>query len=199
MRSRAWLAGVIAPVGFLAISFSMAALRADVIQAQGWASWPSSMATGGPPAALPQVGAFLWLALWYPIFALGALRPALRDRITTGGFLVIALGDLLLAFPTDAPGQPTSWHGSAHAAGIATVTVATLVAAGSSLLVTRSREDFRPWRIAAPVLFVSAIVGLAAGFDQGWAKVVYVVGITLPVVVLARCVSRVETSRPAST
>jgi hypothetical protein len=189
------MAGVIAPIGFLSISFAMAALRPDVIRAHGWASWPSSMATGGPPAAIPQIGAFLWLAVWYPIFALGALRPCLRDHVTTRSFLVIALGDLMLAFPTDATGRPASWHGTVHLVGVMTATVATLVAAGSSLLVTRDRADFRPWRIAAPVLFVSALVGLFAGFDLGWAKVVYVVGITLPVVVLARCVSRVEVTR----
>jgi hypothetical protein len=193
------MAGVIAPVGFLTICFAMVIVRPDVIRAQGWASWPSSMATGGPPAALPQIGAFLWLALWYPVFALGALKPALRDGVTTGGFLAIAIGDLMLAFPTDAPGVGTSWHGTVHLLGVMTATVATLVAAGASLLVTRDRADFRPWRIAAPVLFASALVGLFAGFDLAWAKVVYVVGITLPVVVLARCVSRVATTRLTST
>jgi hypothetical protein len=181
------MAGVIAPAGFLAISFTMAVLRSEIIDAQGWAGWPSSMATGGPPAAVPQIVAFLWLAGWYTVFSLGAVRPALHDPLTTGAFLAVAAGDILLAFPTDAAGQPLSWHGGVHVLGVLVATFATVVAAAGSLRATQGRPGWRPWRLASLVLFAAAIL-LVGGLDHGWAKVAYVVGITAPVAVFAWCI-----------
>ena len=65
------------------------------------------MALGGA-AGIPMIAAFCWLAACYTVFAMGALRPALVHRAAWTGFLGIALGDLLLAFPTDAPGRGTT-------------------------------------------------------------------------------------------
>lgn len=177
---RAWLGGVAGPVGFLAVSFAMAALRPEIIRSQGWASWPSSMALGGPPAALVQIGAFLWLASCYLVFAIGALRPAFGWGMAAIGYVAVAFGDMLLAFPTDRPGVEPTWHGGVHLAGVIWVSVATLVAVTGVTLATRSDPRWRPWRLVAWIPFGAALVGLAAGFDQGWAKIVYVVGITLP-------------------
>jgi hypothetical protein len=185
---RAWVAGIAGPVGFVLVGFTMAALRPDLIRVEGWASWPSSMALGGPPAAIPQILAFLWLGGCYAVFAVRALRPTLHSPVTTGGFLAIAGFDVLLAFPTDAAGAGVTWHGSLHLVGVLGATAATLVAAGASVLATRDRPEWRPWRFAAGVLFLAALLGLVAGFDLAWAKVVYVLGITLPVTVLAWCV-----------
>lgn len=187
---RAWATGVAGPVGFLLVSFAMALLRPDLIRAEGWASWPSSMALGGPPASLPQILAFLWLAICYAIFALRGLRPAINDPISTGAFLVIAAFDALLAFPTDGPGAGVTWHGSLHLVGVIGATAATLVATGSSVRVTRRLAGWRPWRYASAVVLLAALVGVVAGFDVALAKVVYVLGITLPVTVLAWCVRR---------
>ena len=53
---RAAVAGVIGPIGFLLVAFALAALRLDVIHAEGWASWPSSMALGGWPGAPQTLG-----------------------------------------------------------------------------------------------------------------------------------------------
>ncbi len=178
------------PLGFLLVSFTMATLRPEAIRVQGWASWPSSMALGGPPAAIPQILAFLWLGACYAVFAWGALRPALGSRLTTGAFLAIAAFDVCLAFPTDAPGADPSWHGTLHLIGVLGATIATLVGAAASVRATRDRPGWRPWRAAAGILFAAAGVGLVAGFDEGWAKVLYVLGITLPVVVLALSVRR---------
>jgi hypothetical protein len=190
---RAALVGVIAPIGFLVTSFVLAALRRDVIHAEGWASWPSSMALGGWPG-VPQTLAFLWLASSYPVFGLRALRPALGvapgSLAAWGGFLAIATGDLFLSFTTDAAGAGVSWHGSVHLVGVLLVTIATLIAAGGITLASRNRASWRPWRLVAWVPFAATLVGLAAGFEQGWAKVLYVLGITLPVVVIGTLVRR---------
>lgn len=187
------MAGIAGPIGFLGVSFGLAVVRSDVIHRQGWASWPSSMALGGWPG-VPQTLAFLWLAGAYVVFALRAMRPSLGERTGSrpawGGFLAIAFGDMLLASTTDAPGAEVSWHGTVHLVGVILVTIATLVAAGGLTLSTRDRATWRPWRAVAWVPFAAAMIGLVAGFDEGWAKVTYVVGITLPVIVvgvLIRC------------
>jgi hypothetical protein len=185
-------AGIAGPAGFLAVSFATVALRPEPVQQHGWASWPSIMATGGPPAALPQLLAFLWLGACYAVFATGALRPEIRSAAATGGFLAAAVGDVLLAFPTDVSGG-TSWHGVLHLAGVFLVTLATLVAVVAVTVATRDRGTFRAWRMVAWVPLAAAAIGLIAGFHDGWAKVVYVVGITAPVIVLAGCVSVLAT------
>jgi hypothetical protein len=187
------MAGIVGPIGFLGASFVLAMVRSDVIARQGWASWPSSMALGGW-SGVPQTLAFLWLASAYTVFALRALRPFLGDapgaEAAWCGFLAIAVGDGLLAFTTDRPGVDPSWHGSVHLVGVIVVTIATLVAAGGLTLATRDRASWRPWRVVAWIPFAAAIVGLIAGFDEGWAKVTYVLGITLPVIVVGILVRR---------
>jgi hypothetical protein len=183
------MAGAMGPVGFLAVSFAMALLRPEVIRAQGWASWPSSMAVGDA-AGIGQILAFLWLAGCYVVFALGALRPALGDRLATGGFLAIAAGDVLLAFTTDGPGAGRTWHGVLHLVGVTVATVATLVATAGVTRATRDHADWRWWRRVAWVPFAAAALGLFSVVDQGWAKVVYVFGITLPAAVIAWFVYR---------
>ena len=190
LRRVRWAAavGAAGPIGFLMVSFAMAALRRDVVASSGWVSWPSSMATGGPPAAVPQILAFLWLGGCYAVFAIFALAPVLGAPVVTWSFLAVAFGDLMLAFPTDVGGAPATWHGTLHLAGVLVATLATVVAAAASLVVVR--PGWGPWRVAAPVLFVAALVGALGGFDAGVAKVIYVVGITLPVPVLAWEVGR---------
>lgn len=192
---RAALVGGAGPVGFLAVAFAMALLRPELIRARGWASWPSSMATGGPPASIPQTLAFLWLGGCYLVFAFGALRPVLRSPAVTWGFVAIASGDILLAFTTDVPNVSPTWHGTLHLAGVLLATAATVFATAASLVAVRGLPGWRPWRIASVVLFASALIGLVGGFDQGWAKVTYVLGITLPVLALVYCV-RTAATRP---
>jgi hypothetical protein len=185
---RAALIGGSGPVGFLLIAFLMAALRPELIQAQGWASWPSSMATGGPPASIPQTLAFLWLGGCYLVFSFGALRPVLRAPAVTWGFAAIACGDILLSFATDVPDVHPTWHGGVHLVGVLLATAATVFATAASLVAVRGRPGWRPWRIASGFIFAAALIGLVGGFDQGWAKVTYVLGITLPVLALVHCV-----------
>lgn len=185
---RAALAGVVGPLGFLLVAFGEALARPRVLGAQGWRSWPSDMALGGA-AGLPQIGAFLLLAICYPVFALGALRPETRNRAAWGGFLGVAAGDLLLAFPTDGPGAGVSWHGEVHLAGVILVTAATAVAAAGVTAATWRRRPWRPWRrLGAPAVALGVAIGALAGFDQGWAKVVYVIGVTAPVPLVAALV-----------
>jgi hypothetical protein len=182
-------AGAAGPVGFVAVCLTLAVMRHDVIVRQGWVGWPSSMALGGAPG-VPMVVTFLWLGGCYAVFALGALRPAAISSLAVGGYLVSATGDVLLAFPTDAPGAATSWHGAVHLAGVMVATIGTLVVATGLLRATGGRGVWRPLRPAVAVLVVATMIGVAAGFDVGWAKVVYVVGITLPAAVVPWCLRR---------
>lgn len=189
------LAGIVGPIGFLAIAFAMAALRSDVIATSGWASWPSSIATGGA-AGVPQSVAFLYLCGCYVIFAVGALRPGLRSVAAWGGFLGIATGDILLAFPTDVGDAPLSWHGAVHVAGVIVVTAATVVATIAVAVATRRTRTWRPWRmVGTPVVLASALVGVVTGFDDGWAKIVFVVGITAPVPLIGILLRREPANR----
>jgi hypothetical protein len=187
---RAGLAGIVAPTVFLTVAFGTAALRADVIRSLGWRSWPSAMALGGV-VGVPQIAAFLVLASAYPWFSLGALRPVVRIPFAWGGFLVVAAGDLLLAFPTDTPGHGPTWHGTLHLAGVLVATAGTVVATAA---VTRARwgdPAWISWRLlGAPMVLAGVLIGAAAGFDQGWAKVLYVVAVTAPVPLLAWLVRR---------
>jgi hypothetical protein len=144
-RRTASVAGIVGPIGFLAVAFLLSILRHDVIVAQGWKSWPSSMALGGPPG-IPMICGFLWLGACYSVFALGGLRPALGSRAAWMGLLAVAAGDGLLAFPTDAPDTATTWHGSLHLAGVLLTTVATLVAAAGVTVATRRRPGWYAWR-----------------------------------------------------
>jgi hypothetical protein len=196
-RRAASLAGIAGPIGFLTVAFLLSILRHDLVVTQGWRGWPSSMALGGP-LGIPMICAFLWLAGCYTVFSLGALRPALRVRAAWVGFLAIAAGDALLAFPTDAPDTATTWHGSLHLAGVLFTTVATLVAAAGVTVATHRRPGWHVWRLTLPVPFVAAAVGAAAGFDSGWAKVIYVVGITLPAAVVGGLLLRDEVSEARS-
>lgn len=182
-------AGAAGPVGFLVAAFVLAGVRDDVIASQGWVSWPSSMALGGT-AGLPMIAAFLWLGGCYAVFALGALRPMALSTVAVSGYLVTAAGDVLLAFPTDAAGEATSWHGWLHLAGVILATVGTLIVAAALLAATRGHAAWRPLLPAVAVIVTAAFVGLAGGFDEGWAKVAYVVGITAPAAVVPWCLIR---------
>jgi hypothetical protein len=182
-------AGAAGPIGFLIVTPALALVRDDLIQRQGWVSWPSSMALGGTPG-VPMIATFLWLGACYLVFALGALRPAAISMTAVAGYVVTASGDTLLAFPTDASGEPTSWHGVLHVSGVVAATVGTLIVSAGLLRATGGLGEWRALRPAAVVLFVATLVGIAAGFDQAWAKVVYVVGITLPAAVVPWCLHR---------
>lgn len=192
---RAAFAGIAPPIAFLAVSFLMAALRPDLIREGGWVGWPSSMALGGA-AGIPQISAFLMLAACYPVFALGALRPVVASGVVWRAFLVVASGDVLLAFPTDPVGADISWHGAVHLVGVLVVTLATIAAGVAVTLVTRRRASWRVWRLlGAPAVGLVAVLSVAGAAERGWEKVAYILCVTLPVPLLASLVRR-DASRP---
>jgi low temperature requirement protein LtrA len=69
-------------------------------------------------------------------------------------------------------------------------TVATLVAVVGVTRATRDRADWRVWRRVAWVPVAASVLGLLSALDAGWAKIAYVLGITLPVTVVAWLVYR---------
>ncbi len=79
-----------------------------------------------------------------------------------------ATGDALLAFPTDAPGQPTSWHGALHLAGVLVANAGTIVVARRTVA-----GDRRPRLVASRFArrpqcsFAATAVGVGGGFDVG--------------------------------
>jgi hypothetical protein len=185
--------GTVGPCLFLFIAFVMAVARHDVLRVQGWTSWPSSMAIGGWPGT-PQILAFLTLVLCYPIFAWWALRPAVGRGFVA--FTVIAVGELFLSFPTDASGQSVSWHGALHLTGVLVVTAATAVAALAITYATRTLPSWHLWRaVGAPSVAAGVVIGAIAGFHTGWAKVFFVLAITLPIPLLAQLVAREDPDR----
>ena len=147
------------------------------------------MALGGAPG-VPMIATFLWLGGCYAVFALGALRPAAISSLAVGGYLVTAAGDVLLAFPTDAPGSTTSWHGVLHLAGVMVATIGTLLVATGLLRATGGRGVWRPMRPAVAVLVVATVVGIARRLRDRLGEGVYVVGITLPAAVVPWCLRR---------
>ena len=193
-RMSLW-AGAAGPIGFLVVSSLLALVRHDVIERQGWVSWPSSMALGGAPG-VPMIATFLWLGGCYLVFAVGALRPAAVSGLAVAGYIVTAGGDALLAFPTDAPGEPTSWHGALHVAGVLVANAGTIVVSAGLLRATGGHGSWRALRPTAAVIFAATAVGVGGGFDVAWAKTVYVVGITLPAAGVPWCLHRA--SREAS-
>jgi hypothetical protein len=48
------------------------------------------------------------------------------------------------------------------------------------------------------VLAAATVVGVVSGFDAGWAKVLYVIGITLPAAIVPWCLARDPRVRPAT-
>jgi hypothetical protein len=68
-----------------------------------------------------------------------------------------------------------------------------LAAPGSTgvTFATRRAADWRVWRrLGAPIAFGAVAIGAAFGLDQGWAKIVFVVGITLPVPLIGALLRR---------
>jgi len=145
---------------------------------------------------VPMIATFLWLGGCYLVFALGALRPAAVSMLAVGGYVVTASGDALLAFPTDASGEPTSWHGALHVTGVVVATAGTLIVSAGLLGATGGRGAWRALRPAAAVLVAATVIGIAGGFEDAWAKVAYVVGITAPAVVVPWCLQRATATKP---
>lgn len=101
--------------------------------------YPSSLARGGlgPLQSLN----FAVLGALVLGFARG-LRTQFRHRwagaVATVGLGAVVLAGLLLAFPTDLPGEPSSWHGSLHGVGFLLLVAGNLVAFVASGFALRS-------------------------------------------------------------
>ena len=146
---------------------------------------------------MPMIATFLWLGGCYVAFSLGALRPAAISSLAVAGYLVTASGDALLAFPTDAPGLGDVVARVAAPRGRGRRDGGHPDRGGRA-----ARRDPGPaaWRRFGPRPPCSSSppsIGVAAGFDEGWAKVVYVVGITLPAAVVPWCLRTRRAGRDA--
>ena len=117
----------------------------DFLHDLGWTvvhehgvNYPSSLARGDLGAV--QALNFAALGVLAFLFARGLRTQFVRRRagiLATGGFGAVALGGLLSAFPTDLPGEPTSWHGLLHGADFVLLMLGNLVAFVSAGLALR--------------------------------------------------------------
>jgi hypothetical protein len=130
-------------------------------------NYPSGLARGdlGPLQSLN----FVALGFLAFLFARGLRtqfvhrRPGILARI---GFGAVALGGLLSAFPTDLPGEPTSWHGLLHGLGFVLLMGGNLVAFVAAGLALREAPGWgRLWvysiaNAAAAILVTLVLVPL---------------------------------------
>ena len=110
-------------------------------------NYPSSLARGD--LGVVQELNFAALGVLAFLFARGLRTQFVHRRagvVATAGFGAVALGGLLSTFPTDLPGEPTSWHGLLHGAGFVLLMLGNLVAFVSAGLALRGAPGWgRMW------------------------------------------------------
>jgi hypothetical protein len=147
----------------------------DFLHALGWTvvhehgvNYPSSLARGD--LGVVQSLNFAVLGVLAFLFARGLRTQFVRRRagvVATAGFGAVVLGGLLSTFPTDLPGEPTSWHGLLHGAGFVLLMLGNLVAFVSAGLALRGAPGWgRLWvysitNAAAAVLATVVLTPLA--------------------------------------
>lgn len=149
------------------------------MQELGWDVWPSGLALG--PYGAGQVLVFLVFAGLYTVFAAYAVRVATWSRLARFGSRATLSGAVLtplLAFHTDPPGGPVTWHGVLHALGYFAL-VASLLVALATLSPGLLRRDPRAWRSAPAALAIVPLAWLAPNATVTRSYLLFAVPFTL--------------------
>jgi hypothetical protein len=126
----------------------------DYMDRLGWDVWPSGLALG--PQGWLQILVFLTFAAAMIVFAF-AVRALALPRLGRWGsrvLLVAALITPLLAFRTDPPGDPMTWHGALHATGYVVLMLGLLASYALLLPGILRRARGRQWGWAALALLL---------------------------------------------
>lgn len=126
-------------------------LEWDFLHSVGWTvlhehevNYPSGLARGD--FGILQSLNFLLLSAFAAVFAQG-LRTQFVHRwsglVATVGLGSVAVSGLFSAFPTDLPGEATSWHGVLHGIGFVLLMLGCAVAFLGSGLALRSAPSWR--------------------------------------------------------
>jgi hypothetical protein len=151
-------------------------LEWDYLHSLGWGlvdnkevPYPSATARGD--FGYLQMLSFAVTGLLVAIFAIGFRREFRRKvsgLVATAGFALASLGPLLNVCETDLPGEPSTWHGTAHGIGFAIFLLSIPIAFGASGLALRGNPSWRGWRLLGwtpIVLLVIAFTGVGLPGD----------------------------------
>ena len=79
--------------------------------------------------------------------------------VARASFVVVALSGVLLAFPTDLPGEGFSWHGAIHGVGFVLLLLGCVTATLASGLALRGAQGWRGYGVYSLLTAVVAVLG----------------------------------------
>jgi Protein of unknown function (DUF998) len=154
-RRTSALAGLMLGPVWIGVVIVVTWLEWDFLHSLGWGlvdnkevPYPSATARGD--FGYLQMLNFAVTALLVATFAVGfrrEFRRKISGLVATAGFALASLGLLLNVCQTDLPGEPSTWHGSAHGIGFAIFLLSIPIAFGASGLALRDNPSWRGWRL----------------------------------------------------
>lgn len=172
-RRTSALAGLILAPLWIAIVIVVTWLEWDFLHSLGWGvvdtnevPYPSATARGD--FGFLQMLNFAVAGLLGAIFAVGfrrEFRRKLSGRVATAGFGLFTIALLLNVCQTDLPGEPATWHGTAHDVGFLLALLSMAIAYGASGLALRDNPAWRGWRLVGWTPLLLLLIALTnAGF-----------------------------------
>ena len=173
-RARSGVAGMLIYPLFAGVVLVLTWLQWDFLHGMGWTVlddggvlYPSVLARGdlGLLQAVNGVAVGL-LAAWFGRGLQTHFRHRRSARVASAGLAVVALSGLLLAFPTDLPGESLSWHAAIHSVGFALLLLGCPTAALFSGLALRGAPGWEGYWVYSlltavlPVLLATMLAGL---------------------------------------
>jgi Protein of unknown function (DUF998) len=163
-RRTAALAGLTLGPLWITVVIVVTCLEWDFLHSLGWGlvdngevPYPSATARGD--FGFLQMLNFAVTGLLIAIFAVGfrrEFRHKISGLVATAGLALASVGPLLNVCQTDLPGEPTTWHGTAHGIGFLIFLLSIPIAFAASGLALRDNPDWRGWRLLGwtPVVLV---------------------------------------------
>lgn len=173
-RARSGAAGMLIYPLFAGVVVVLTWLQWDFLHGMGWTVlddggtlYPSVLARGdlGLLQAVSVVVVGL-LAAWFGRGLQTQFQHHRSARVASAALAVVALSGLLLAFPTDLPGEALSWHGAIHLVGFTLLLLGCPTAALASGLALRGAPGWENYWVYSlltavlPVLLATVLAGL---------------------------------------